>query len=280
MTAQRPGRPADDDATFAPGERALLEESVRPVVSRSRGALLTLTLVILAFAIGLVRPWDWLATTNGASGAPADGRTGSGSGDAGTAGGNGGAGATPALIPSQSPAPGSDAAAALTCAYPQSWRSATLQDWAGRRAHVWTAVDAVTASGPLDPGIPFQPVVGDRFTALGWCAPVIGPDRPPLDARGTLFRIDGGTATPEPYQRLQPDGPNALGELWAPAGAATWAPGRYLIEVATPAGTWARWIGLELRDGPAVAATPGPGASGAPSASPQPFTSPGGAALP
>ena len=275
MTAPRPGQSADDDATLAPRERALLEESVRPVAGRSVRATITIALVVAAFLVGLVHPWDWLA---GASRSPVAGdrATGQAPGSGGPGqGGNGQGGiATPA--PTDTPAPGSDAAAAAVCAYPQSWRSATIQDWAGRRARVWTAVDVVTASGPLDSSIPFQVVAGDRFTAIGWCAPVLGPDRPPLTMRGVLFRVDAGAATPEPYRLLEPAAPNALGELWAPTGSATWPAGRYVIELATPSGSWVRWLGLELRVSPVLVATPSPVPSpaGSPDASTSPSSSP------
>ena len=43
--------------------------------------------------------------------------------------------------------------------YPPSGGRPTIQDWAGRTARVWTAVDVVEAIGPDDPRIPFEPVV-------------------------------------------------------------------------------------------------------------------------
>ena len=143
-------------------------------------------------------------------------------------------GATPAG-PTPTPAPGSVEAAAQVCAYPQGWRSATLQNYAGRRALVWTAVDAVSATGPLDPSIPFEGVAGDTFTAIGWCAPVDGPDRPPDGTTARLFRVADGRATPEPYVRLHPAAPNPLGELWGPVGSPAASPGPGATPAASPA---------------------------------------------
>ncbi len=202
----------------------MLEEAIRPVAKRGRGPTFTIALVVLAFVLGVVRPWDWLPNGGAASDArpggeaAATGALVTGSGDAG------GTGATPAG-PTPTPAPGSVEAAAQVCAYPQGWRSATLQNYAGRRALVWTAVDAVSATGPLDPSIPFEGVAGDTFTAIGWCAPVDGPDRPPDGTTARLFRVADGRATPEPYVRLHPAAPNPLGELWGPVGSPAASPG-------------------------------------------------------
>ncbi len=286
---QAPGRdgqpPRDDPVDFEPQERAMLEQAVQPVAKRGRGPTFTIALVVLAFVLGVVRPWDWLPSGGAASDArpggeaAASGPPVTGSGDAG------GTGATPAG-PTPTPAPGSEAAAAQVCAYPQGWRSSTLQNYAGRRALVWTAVEAVRATGPLDPSIPFEGIAGDTFTAIGWCAPVDGPDRPPDGTTARLFRVADGRATPEPYVRLHPAAPNPLGELWGPVGspvaaspgpgatpaasgpvaspadgtglppgpslgvgetAPTWAPGRYLIELEAPGSDYVRWLGLDIR---------------------------------
>src|SRR4051794_31507089 len=60
---ERPGRPADPDAAvLAPREEAALAESVRPVGGRGRGASLAALLIVVAFVVGVVRPWDYLPT--------------------------------------------------------------------------------------------------------------------------------------------------------------------------------------------------------------------------
>ncbi len=221
---ERPPRPSvdPDDATLAPGEQAALDESVRPVGARGRGATIAAVLIVLAFVVGLVRPWDWLAAAPGPgdqrpvasgataarTGAPTDGAPGPDASD-----GTG-------LPADQRPAP--------TCGYPTSWRSATIQTWAGRRARVWTAVDVAPASDPADPAIDFQVVAGEDFTAIGWCAPV---DRRRTAARRRRSAACSGslttaTAVELPYARLEPPASSALGELWVPAGRSTHAGGR------------------------------------------------------
>jgi hypothetical protein len=222
-------------------------------------------LVVAAFLLGLVRPWDWLeggpsglggatpgvdGVQRGVDGGPLD-TTG-----AGDPGGLGGERGSPAPAPFQAP----------TCGYPTGWRTAAISFWAGARARIWTAVAAVDASGPADPAIPFDPLASDRVEALGWCAPVSGPERPPLSAVGTLFRVHDGVATEVEVDRLEPAARDALGELWAPVagsedGRPLWAAGRYVIRLSTPSGTYARYLGL-------VVGTPG--ATGAPSPSPSP----------
>ena len=46
--------------------------------------------------------------------------------------------------------------------------------------------------GADDPAIPFRPIVSEKVTAIGWCAPVDGGERPPLAATATLFRVTDG----------------------------------------------------------------------------------------
>src|SRR4029077_9798899 len=124
------------------------------------------------------------------------------------------------------------------------WRSATIQTWAGRRARIWTAVDVARGSGARDPAIDFQVVAGEDFTAIGWCAPVTGDERPPAGVTGRLFRVlDDGGVVEEPYARREPPAPSALGELWVPvdgpqAPVDGWPTGRYVITLSTADGTW------------------------------------------
>jgi hypothetical protein len=223
------------------------------------GPALVAAVVAGAFVLGLVRPWDWLA-----------GGGASGGGPAGTVlrpeepldgvpadGGGAGGGAT---------APSGDPAQAATCGYPAGWRTAAISFWAGARARIWTAAVAVPAAGPGDPSIPFHPIASDRVEAIGWCAPVSGPERPPLAAEATLFRVRDGVVTQVPVMRLEPAAPDALGELWAPpppvAGRpALWSPGRYVIRLAVPSGRYARYLGLEVGLPEPPSPTPEPSAT-------------------
>ncbi len=258
--ARREGRdPPDPDpvAVLAPREETLLEEAVTTVGHRGRGPVVATVLIAAAFVLGLLRPWDLLAPPARPAGDVAPGSGGI------TVAGSVRADPTPPIEPSRQ----------LTCAYPSQWRSSTIQDWAGRTARVWTAIEVVEATGPDDPTIPFDPVIAASVTAIGWCAPVDGPDRPPLALTATLYRIQDGRAIPIPYDRLEPGEPDALGELWLPQALGvgnrpTWAMGRYVIELRSASGAYRRFLGLELMDhvvrpGP----SPAPTAPGGPSPS-------------
>jgi hypothetical protein len=228
----------DAEPTLAPREARLIEESVSLVGRRGRGPVVATLLIAAAFLLGLLRPWDLVVPAGGSAGDAAI----PGSGGLAAAGSSG-AGRTPPPSPTSQ----------LTCAYPSQWRSSTIQDWAGRTARVWTAVQVVGATGPDDPTIPFEPVVAASVTAIGWCAPVEGPDRPPRGLTASLFRIEDGVAREIPYDRLEPAAPDSLGELWLPrprgvGNRPTWAMGRYVIELRSPSGDYRRFLGLELMD--------------------------------
>jgi hypothetical protein len=269
----RPGEPRlragltpdeGDEARLAPGEQARIDEAVVRVARRGRGPTVAAALVAGAFLLGLVRPWDWL--TGGAAAAPAPPAMVA---EAGRSGASPYAGV--AALPSSArtngePDPGS---AAPTCAYPTAWRTATIQTWAGARARVWTAAEAVAATGVDDPSIPFNPVPSDSVEAIGWCAPVTGPDRPPLAAEATLFRLVDGVATEVVVDRLEPAARDALGELWLPREQAggrrpLWAPGRYVIRLAAPSGGYERYLGMQVglpEPGPEPSTSPEPTAA-------------------
>jgi hypothetical protein len=262
----------DDDARLAPREQARIDEAVVRVARRGPGPVIVAALVAAAFLLGLVRPWDWLADAGRADAGPGAGEV------AGASAGPGGA--TPA---SGAPGGGAVAGAAVptppprtaTCGYPSSWRTSSISFWAGARARIWTAAEAVPANGPDDPAIPFHPIASDTVEALGWCAPVTGPERPPLTAEATLYRLRDGVAVEVPSDLLEPAGGDALGELWVPPQRAVgrrppWAPGRYVIRLATASGTYERFLGIEVGVPPRAAATtppvtgsggPSPGAS-------------------
>lgn len=220
-----------------------------------QGPVLVALVVAAAFLVGVVRPWDWLAP---GSASPGTGRVGvanpsaggtdgsgagpgtSGDGDVGTT--DGGTGMTAAPAPATVVAP--------TCAYPLSWRLASVGDWGGRTARVSSAADAVAATGPGDPRIPFTSIASTTVEAFGWCAPVSGSERPPLEAAATLFRLGSDGPREIAHDRLEPAAPNALGELWMPvrqsSGRSPWPPGRYVIRLAAPGGGFERFLGIEV----------------------------------
>lgn len=252
------GGDGDPGAVLAPREEALIAEAVTSVGRRGRGPVFAGVLIAAAFLLGLLRPWDLVAPRSDQR-TPVPGSTSSSA-----------AGRTAPPAPTR----------ALTCAYPSQWRSSTIEDWTGRQARVWKAVDVVDGTGPDDPTIPFAPIVAATVTAIGWCAPVDGPDRPPLALDASLFRIENGAATPVPHDRLEPAEADALGELWVPrplgvGNRPPWTFGRYVIELRSGSGSYVRYLGLELTDrvvrpapssaAPASSATP---ASSSPSGSP------------
>jgi hypothetical protein len=254
--------PPDDDAGLAPGEQARMDAAVVRVTRRGRGPAVIAALVAGAFLLGLVRPWDWLGGS--ALTAPIPAATA----DAG--------GVIPSPIagvrslPPSARADGDPApiVGAPTCGYPTSWRTSTIQLWAGVRARVWTAAAAVPATGAGDPSIPINMVGSEAVEAIGWCAPVDGPDRPPLTARATLFRLVDGVATEVSFDRLEPVARDALGELWLPQKPSEgrrppWAPGRYVIRLAAPSGGYERYLGLQVGrpEPPEPTAAPSPGAA-------------------
>jgi len=225
-----------DERVVLPATERLGRKGPEPV--------LVFLLVAAAFFVGVVRPWDWLAPGGGVP-EPQAGPTQGIAGDAGAT--------RPAASGAATTRPTTPATpvAESTCAYPRTWRLATVQDWGGRTARVWSAADAVIASGPGDPAIPFVSVVTSTVTALGWCAPVTGSERPPKAAVGTLYRI--GTDGPHVigFDRLEPAAPDALGELWLPVPQSVgrrppWAPGRYVIRLAAPGGSFERYLGIEV----------------------------------
>jgi hypothetical protein len=271
------------------GERVTLP-ATEQLGRKGPAPVLVAVLVAAAFLVGLIRPWDWLApgpaeraTGGTTSASPAD-QAGTGRGDPSAGGVVVGEG-TPAPAPKVEP----------TCAYPRSWRLATIQDWGGRTARVWSAADAVAAGGPLDPAIPFTTIASTSVTALGWCAPVAGPERPPLAAAGSLFRLDASGAREIAFDRLEPAAPDALGELWVPVPQSVgrrppWPPGRYVIRLAAPGGSFERYLGIEVvrsdrevEPPPSSSPVPGsspPGSSPAPVPGSEPAPVPGSSPSP
>jgi hypothetical protein len=259
-----------DEARLAPGEQARVDEAVVRVARRGRGPTIAAALVVGAFLVGLVRPWDWFtggtATAPAPAGVVAEADRAAPSPYAGVAGVP-----SPARPGDPEPEP-----AAPTCAYPTAWRTATIQMWAGVRARVWTAAEAVAATGADDPSIPFNRVASDAVEAIGWCAPVTGPDRPPLTAEATLFRLVGGVATEVVVDRLEPVARDALGELWRPQEQAggrrpLWAPGRYVIRLTAPSGGYERYLGMQVG---LTEPNPRPSATGSPEPKPRPSATP------
>ena len=163
----------------------------------------------------------------------------------------------------------------VTCGSPSGWRVATLQEWIGRPTPIrsWIAVDPVEAAGPLDPSVPFVPVATDVVVAIGYCSPLDDARRPPEVTETSIWAVGDGAALPLTPVPIEPPRPNALGGLWDPSpelGGTTapgWPPGRYVIEISSPSGTFDRWLGLEIENLQALHASPLP-SPGLPSVAP------------
>ena len=130
---------------------------------------------------------------------------------------------------------------------------------------------------PGRPGDPVRAVAADRVQALGWCAPV---DRPgPAAAQRARWRSGPAARRRPPSSCRRLGGSSrrtrrarrAVGPAGRPRGGAggpPWAPGRYVIRLATASGPYDRWLGIEIEDMPPRAArlrgSAHPGASASP----------------
>ena len=217
-TGARIGPP--DDTPVLPDRRAR-------VARRGAGPSLVAVLVIAAaFVVGMVRPWDWLGrpppasrdTSPAWSGLvrPAPRRAASGRRDR--------CGRLPRAAVRgrgcrERRLPRPRRSARRRAPSPLGWRAATIESWTGRRRpRVWAAAEAVPATGPEDPPIPFRPIVSETVTAIGWCAPVEGAERPPLTATGTA--VPSRDERPRRRDRLRTPGARGAGRPGRAAGPA------------------------------------------------------------
>lgn len=170
------------------------------------------------------------------------------------------------------PAPTVDPLAALRlhCQEPLGWRTYSRERWSGGIVRSWRSVAPITdASGPLDGRIPVVPL-GATVEAMGYCSPWRSPERPPDDARTTVWQTDptstggSGSIVPMDLERFAGFPASPLGVLFAaprrapapgaapasaPASAAapvadTWPPGRYVVAV-RGAG-FSRWWAVQI----------------------------------
>lgn len=226
---------------------------LQPLGPRTRGPGSLVVVVVLGLVLAVVKPWSVLD--------PAGAGVGAGASRAQAVGGASSVAPVPTR-PSPSPAPPDPAAIARAavnaeCNQPSGWRLYDIDRWRGKPIHVWLAIDAVRASGPLDPSIEILPVVAATVDALGFCAPVVGTvPSPQSDGRVSIWRLTtapGATravASVLPRRRVSPVLPagveTALGGLYGPPPGATdgsggWAPGTYVMSV----DGW--WFGADVR---------------------------------
>lgn len=174
--------------------------------------------------------------------------------------------------PPSGPAPTADPLAALRvhCQEPIGWRTYSRERWSGGIVRSWRSMAPISdAGGPLDRRIPVVPL-GAAVEAMGYCSPWRAPERPPDDARTTVWQIEtaptGGSASASRIDLVRfvafPASP--LGALFtapprAPAGGAPagGAPAGTSPASAVPAGG-APASGV-LASGVPASATPGVG---------------------
>jgi hypothetical protein len=154
-------------------------------------------------------------------------------------------------IPTPSPTLSAEDQLREHCLAPSSWRTFSLQRWDDQTVRAWVAIEPVPAVGPTDPAIPFVAVIASGVLALGYCAPVVGPERPAAGATMAAWRLadDGATAERLAPQRTVPPVATILGGLFVlPAGGNAvgvasdgWPPGRYVFDVD------GHWFGAEVR---------------------------------
>lgn len=147
---------------------------------------------------------------------------------------------------------------ALFCLDPQSWRIATIERWRDQTIRVWRAIEPIaSASGPNDPRIPIFPIVSEGVTELGWCAPVVGPDRPVglATIEAWLRTPDGSVAIRTTSTRATGAG-MSFGGLYLPPGdgnSEIWPDGGYVFRYHEPAGR-ERWFAVKVELRPTTAA--------------------------
>jgi hypothetical protein len=166
------------------------------------------------------------------------------------------------------PTPEPDGLAGLRhdCADPLGWRVYSHEIWTDERVRAWHRLDPVAAaSGPLDRDIPVVQI-GSGTTALGYCSPWTGSERPPADASVAAWRIVDGAATgdrsgsddrratPLALRSIAPAVPTVLGALYGliPSHADAsetndtrgWEPGEVVFAVR--GANWQRWWAVNL----------------------------------
>jgi hypothetical protein len=144
------------------------------------------------------------------------------------------------------------------CPDPLGWRVYSHAVWTDEHVRTWHLVEpVVTADGPLDAAIPIVEV-GTGTTALGYCSPWTGLERPPANASVLAWQIvedaTGRRAAPLALQSIAPAEPSVLGALYRPPTASAaiatpgtkesadnrlWTPGRLVFDI--EAGGWHRW---------------------------------------
>jgi hypothetical protein len=199
----------------------------------------------VALVIVVTKPWPSSGGSDQPTRAPETGsRHGTGSG--------------PSAVPSPSnPEAGAESLVAAFCLNTRLWLVASVERSVERtidqRIRVWRALEPATAaSGPDDPTIPDTSVVSEGLTELGWCAPVIGNEKPTPPVDIAVWLRTAGVARPITLDSSRPlSDRSPYGELYGPPGkgpssrAASWPDGTYVFRYREADGR-ERWFAIEV----------------------------------
>jgi hypothetical protein len=166
-------------------------------------------------------------------------------------------------IPGPSPTPTIPAAprppteldvVASFCLEPSGWRVYSIERWSGQQVRTWTALMPIrTATSPTDPRIPVVPVVSQAVLAIGYCSPVVGPEKPPAVASDRVYRLTSATIDGKVVAQAEPVSPlriapteraSYLGAAYAPLSGSSWADGTYIVLI--QGSGYSRWFGIQV----------------------------------
>jgi hypothetical protein len=215
----------------------------RPGRDDPRAVPLLLVSVALFIVVAILKPWSGPPPAGGEPARPAPS-------------------APPPASAAPDPATLEERHVATFCLEPNGWRVYVDERWSGRDVRTWkTATPIAVADGPTDPRIPIVGVSSRLVRAIGWCAPVAGPERPPSGATARVFSLTslpaGDSATQIAPPRLQPiDGPSSLGAVYGPPGgrplstrAPGWPDGVYVFRIGGgPDDTFVRWFAIQVEN--------------------------------
>jgi len=133
------------------------------------------------------------------------------------------------------------------------WLVTYVERWQGQTDRVWRALEpALVASGPDDERIPVVGIYSSGVTQLGWCAPVVGGEKPsePVDVAVWLRSTSG--ASPIVVHTTRPVSDHSpFSGLYQPPGrgpssrAASWPDGTYVFRYRENDGR-ERWFAVEV----------------------------------
>ena len=219
-------------------------EPVRVVGASSIHALQRLILTVLALiVVAVVKPWGTGPPTPLGEEIP-------------------GPSPTPTTRPVPRPPTELDVVASF-CLEPSGWRVYSVERWSGQQVRTWTALTPIrTATSPTDPRIPVVPVVSQAVLAIGYCSPVVGPEKPPAAASDRLYRLTSATIggkvvvqaeAVSPLRIAPSERASYLGAAYAPLSGSSWADATYIVHI--QGSDYSRWFGIQVET---LNRTPGP----------------------